>query len=187
MESKVVLVESSLVVFSSDYGDYLAGDGVGGEGEGNVMGGGEGKARGSVGDVGDVAASAGGGDNGERACGEVGGDLNVSGWHGVSIGEVEEIDRARAYAEGRGLVLAGEGGGEEHGQLSVGRAKQNLDGCLLASENHEGRGVARGVNGGTFVIGGAKTCGGSCGEGVVALSVDGVGASIYDGFIAVDY
>ena len=56
MESKVVLVESSLVVFSSDDGDYLAGDGVGGEGDDSVAAGGYGDGAGGAYDIGDIGS-----------------------------------------------------------------------------------------------------------------------------------
>jgi hypothetical protein len=59
MESYVVLIECSLVVFPSDDGNHLAGDGVGGEGEGGVCGGGQVDGTWYVRDVGDVATGAG--------------------------------------------------------------------------------------------------------------------------------
>ena len=56
MESYVVLVECSLIVFSSDDGNHLAGDGVGGEGDDGVATGGYGDGVGGAHDIGDVGA-----------------------------------------------------------------------------------------------------------------------------------
>ena len=67
MESYVVLVESSLVVFSSDDGDYLAGDGVGGEGDDGVATRGYGDGAGGAYDVGDVCSRGGTADG---SCGD---------------------------------------------------------------------------------------------------------------------
>ena len=120
MESYVVLVECSLIVFSSDDGNYFAGDGVGGEGDDSVATGSYGDGACGTADVGDLTAGFCVGSDGVGQ-GTVGRDVEVGdGRQSIGgltdggfcgSGGIRDGDAASAVGDGDAwqLVLRGEG------------------------------------------------------------------------------
>lgn len=185
MESYVVLVESSLVVFSSDDGDYFASDGVGGEGDDGVAAGGHGDGAGGAADVGDLTigfciSSDGVGQGAVGWDVEVGdGRQSIGGLTGGGFcgsGGIRDGDAACAVGDGDAwlLVLRREGVVECYGDLSIYRG----------AEVNAGGGDATLCDGelcGGAAVGGCSCTVGGRRDGGLRGGGECIGASLEDG------